>query len=291
MNPKKLNILEAAIHLFADKGFHATSIQEIADESGVSKGTIYLYFSSKNELITSLFSYYHEELQKKIKKIDGEIIGATERFERKIYVYLEELWKRKELIMLQIREQSLTVDETTIEVIQTIRHDIFEADKKMLLDMYGEDFRPYLVDGALLLESIRASVHQLLLLDHIEVTIDRLAAFIMHRMDELANGMIDKRNAPLLNERMFREPMTETDQQKSAKEALIEMERKLEVIDLPDDRNSELQGAIDFLYEEISKTTPQSFIIKGMLANFRNIPEMKETRLTLASRLEITLDD
>lgn len=273
MNAKKLNILEAAVHLFADKGFHATSIQEIADRSGVSKGTIYLYFSSKDELITSLFTYFHEELQKKITRIDEEVTGERRRFEKKIHIYLEELWKRKELIILQIREQSLTVNETTIEVIQDIRRNVFESDKRMLHDLYGEPFRPYLLDGALLLESIRTSVHQLLLFDHAEVTIDSLATFVIHRMDELANGMMDKNDTPLLHEGMFTD--TGDDLEPSPRDTLADMERVLKTIKVSDERYSELQGSIDFLYDEIAKPAPRSFLLKGMLANFRTIPEME----------------
>jgi AcrR family transcriptional regulator len=43
-------IIEAALELFGEKGFAATSMQEIARRAGVTKGTLYLYFPSKEEL-------------------------------------------------------------------------------------------------------------------------------------------------------------------------------------------------------------------------------------------------
>ena len=47
-------ILDAALSLFAEKGFAATRMDDIASRAGVTKGTIYLYFNSKEEVFKSL---------------------------------------------------------------------------------------------------------------------------------------------------------------------------------------------------------------------------------------------
>jgi len=47
-------ILDAALSLFAEKGFAATRMDDIASRAGVTKGTIYLYFQSKEEVFKSL---------------------------------------------------------------------------------------------------------------------------------------------------------------------------------------------------------------------------------------------
>jgi len=47
-------ILDAALTLFAEKGFAATRLDDVAREAGVSKGTVYLYFDSKEDLFKSL---------------------------------------------------------------------------------------------------------------------------------------------------------------------------------------------------------------------------------------------
>ncbi len=51
---KKRQITEAAIRLFAKRGFDVTSVQEIALAADVAKGTVYLYFPSKEALIESV---------------------------------------------------------------------------------------------------------------------------------------------------------------------------------------------------------------------------------------------
>jgi TetR/AcrR family fatty acid metabolism transcriptional regulator len=52
---KRERILDAAVRVFARKGFHATRVSEIAGAAGVADGTIYLYFASKEALLVSLF--------------------------------------------------------------------------------------------------------------------------------------------------------------------------------------------------------------------------------------------
>ena len=59
---KRVRILDAAVRVFAKKGFYATRVSEVAKAAGVADGTIYLYFKSKDELLVSLFEDRVERL-------------------------------------------------------------------------------------------------------------------------------------------------------------------------------------------------------------------------------------
>lgn len=52
---KRTGILEAAVKVFARKGYFAARVADIASEAGVADGTIYLYFKNKEDLLVSLF--------------------------------------------------------------------------------------------------------------------------------------------------------------------------------------------------------------------------------------------
>ena len=54
MNDRKQQVLLTAQQLFVEKGFSATSVQDILDEAKISKGTFYNYFSSKNECLIAI---------------------------------------------------------------------------------------------------------------------------------------------------------------------------------------------------------------------------------------------
>ena len=54
-------ILDVATHLFVEKGYDATSLQDIINETNLSKGAIYHHFSSKEEIFEAIFHRIGEE--------------------------------------------------------------------------------------------------------------------------------------------------------------------------------------------------------------------------------------
>lgn len=58
---RKQAILFAAAEIFHRKGFHATSIQDIAEEVGMLKGSLYYYISSKDELLFQIINDVHQD--------------------------------------------------------------------------------------------------------------------------------------------------------------------------------------------------------------------------------------
>jgi AcrR family transcriptional regulator len=55
---KRARIIAAAASLFGEKGYHDTTTAEIAESAGVAAGTIYIYFSSKEELLVAVFEEF-----------------------------------------------------------------------------------------------------------------------------------------------------------------------------------------------------------------------------------------
>lgn len=89
MNKTKRKIFETSMKLFAEKGYEATSIEEITATVGVAKGTLYYHFSSKEEI----FNFLIEEGMKLLK---NSIEIKTERVDN----YIEKL---KAIILIQIK--------------------------------------------------------------------------------------------------------------------------------------------------------------------------------------------
>ena len=90
---KESSLLESAFELFTNKGIKDTSIQEIADNAGVGKGTFYLYFKDKydiqEQLITrksnKLFNDALKKMYKQdIKKFDEQIIFVINYIEIRV---------------------------------------------------------------------------------------------------------------------------------------------------------------------------------------------------------------
>ena len=65
---KKQLIMEKALELFAENGIEATSIQQITERCGISKGAFYLSYKSKNELVHDLIDYFMSEITANIER-------------------------------------------------------------------------------------------------------------------------------------------------------------------------------------------------------------------------------
>lgn len=63
------NILQAALNLFASKGYHETSMSAVAESAGVGKGTLYWYFSSKDEMFRQVVNEKGEVLYEQLESL------------------------------------------------------------------------------------------------------------------------------------------------------------------------------------------------------------------------------
>jgi AcrR family transcriptional regulator len=70
--PVKERLLHVATRLFARHGFEGTSVQDIVDAAGVTKGAMYHYYGSKDDL---LFEVYHQVLSMQISHLDEIAAG------------------------------------------------------------------------------------------------------------------------------------------------------------------------------------------------------------------------
>jgi len=76
---KKQQILEAAIEVFARKGFKETKISSIAENAGIGKGTVYEYFTSKDELFQNAFYLFMDEINNAIAEKIYNILDPMEK--------------------------------------------------------------------------------------------------------------------------------------------------------------------------------------------------------------------
>jgi AcrR family transcriptional regulator len=70
---RRTELLDAALSAFSRKGYHATSLDDVAGEAGVSKALIYEHFASKQELYTDLIARNARELT---QRVAGALVGV-----------------------------------------------------------------------------------------------------------------------------------------------------------------------------------------------------------------------
>jgi TetR/AcrR family transcriptional regulator, fatty acid metabolism regulator protein len=82
MVDKRRVILDAAVHVFARRGFHSCRVSDVADEAGVAYGLVYHYFGSKEEILDTLFVDRWQLMLDAIEEIDGSDATARVKLER-----------------------------------------------------------------------------------------------------------------------------------------------------------------------------------------------------------------
>jgi TetR/AcrR family fatty acid metabolism transcriptional regulator len=93
---------EATLRVVARKGLEGATMQEIADEAGLAKGTLYLYFESRDDLIIHVAEAAFEELLAAVAKAIGQKGSAEDRLEAGIRTHVEFFEERRDLFRLFI---------------------------------------------------------------------------------------------------------------------------------------------------------------------------------------------
>ncbi|MCM3921153.1 TetR/AcrR family transcriptional regulator [Frankia sp. AiPs1] len=76
---REAEILQAALEIFARKGYAAASIQDVADAVGVLKGSLYHYIDSKEDLLFQIFDNAHVDAERLMTELDALEVDAVER--------------------------------------------------------------------------------------------------------------------------------------------------------------------------------------------------------------------
>jgi AcrR family transcriptional regulator len=116
---KRREILDAAVECFATTGYHAVSISDLAKHAGISKGLMYNYFSSKDELLKAIFNEIMAEM------MDLFNPGHVDEIDRKMFLkYMERyfrhlksnllLWKMYMAIFSQPAVQQILISEILV---------------------------------------------------------------------------------------------------------------------------------------------------------------------------------
>ena len=100
-NPDKYQrILDAAVSVFAEKGFFNSRISDIADRAGVADGTVYLYFKNKDEILMTAINTAFDAFMRHARTELEKLADPAERLRRLAFLHLEALGSNRELAVV-----------------------------------------------------------------------------------------------------------------------------------------------------------------------------------------------
>ena len=99
-------ILEAAARIFSEKGFHATSMQDIADEVHLQKASLYHHFSSKQEILADILDHALDLINQRLEIVLSQPLSADEKLRQAMTSYFQTIAENKNLsavLLLEMR--------------------------------------------------------------------------------------------------------------------------------------------------------------------------------------------
>jgi AcrR family transcriptional regulator len=108
---KTREIAKTALCLFSQKGYTATSVEQIAESARIGKGTVYEYFNSKEEIFIRAISDWIMETLDRLDEITGQIADPLHRFES-LFKMMREIFNFKDpgtvKLFVEINQQTFT---------------------------------------------------------------------------------------------------------------------------------------------------------------------------------------
>ena len=129
-------ILAAARGVMAQKGLDNLTMDDIAQAAGVAKGTLYLYFQSKDELIQALLTQVGEAMARDLEAIVATPDPPPDKLRRVVALLLQYVEQERELFPAYLRE--LVRSKSSRESISPFLHKHEERTLGLITDMFTE---------------------------------------------------------------------------------------------------------------------------------------------------------
>jgi TetR/AcrR family transcriptional regulator, fatty acid metabolism regulator protein len=100
-NPEKYQrILDAAVAVFAEKGFFTSRISDIADRANVADGTVYLYFKNKEDILMTAINTAFDAFMRQARTELEKLPNPAERLRRLAFLHLDALGSNRNLAVV-----------------------------------------------------------------------------------------------------------------------------------------------------------------------------------------------
>ncbi|RLL47130.1 TetR/AcrR family transcriptional regulator [Oceanobacillus piezotolerans] len=262
---KKQLIMEQALELFAEQGIDATSVQQITDKCGISKGAFYLSFKSKDELILTVLDDF-------IKRFISDIDYVVNNREKENLLYefylsiLNFFNEHSNFAKIFVKQQNFYISKEFIIKLEEYQQ-LFDRTVFKLVDRYyGDKVEDNKYDLAYCIQGFMKLYADLFFSMDIPVDMNRLCQSLVEKTDLIAAHttipVITKKISQLMNkpscENYSKDEICTLIQQE-----LQEMEESIE------------KDSLILLKEDLSNPKLSPALLNGLLENIRHHPQCK----------------
>lgn len=161
---KEKDILDAAIKVFAEYGYQKSKMQKIAETAGVSTGSVYVYYESKEAIFIQLVEQLWSDLHRQLISIEKrEDLNAINKFDSLIDILFDAFIDRPNLALAIVSELNDALEQTHKAFLGSYRQ-FMELGKKIVLKGIEEKIMSPNFDteiiGSFIFGGVRILLHQ-----------------------------------------------------------------------------------------------------------------------------------
>ncbi|USL44326.1 TetR/AcrR family transcriptional regulator [Priestia megaterium] len=281
MNQKQLDILGHTHQLFMEKGYVDTSVQDILERSGISKGTFYKYFSSKSELLISLLSSLQESLILQREKVAIEYRGDNQKVFQEQMIFMLNFAEQNKIP--EIIESTLVLNEVkTFHYIEELKAATFNWIYERFQQIFPSKTSAYLFDGAVLLEGMLNNMFKMNKALNYPLPIEQIVTYCMKRTEEIVIEVAEQKEQlfnPSIYSAVFNEK-TESHFSTDLTRVTAKLKRVIEnKLTNEEERRKSLEF-VTFISDELlqNDTEPRTFIIQSSLLSLEKIKNLAQSK-------------
>lgn len=263
MNEKHKMIIDKAVVLFAEKGYHATSVQEIAENCGIAKGSFYNYFRSKEELLVSVFKHFYETMKGSVGELEkDQSLTGRDKFVGQVAVHIKNMMGNSSLIQMLMQEQMLHISKELDEFLFFIYQDSLEWFRRKVKELYPDLSEEYVLDCAVMMDSLFKGYMEILIRNKEAFNSEMLPIFLLNRMDSIIGSWSDA-DVPLLKQFPWVECKAPMEDLKGEIQMILDQ--------LVNRQKKESKGSSKFseafkaIQNEFGKEHPSGVMVEGLL--------------------------
>ncbi|HEY4429890.1 MAG TPA: TetR/AcrR family transcriptional regulator [Paenibacillus sp.] len=271
---KQEQIIKIAMQIFAVKGSSSTSMQEIAELCGISKGSLYLVFKSKEELERSIFLYCYRMIRDPLLREEQETQRTPrEKLRNQIEILLSHVYELREFLQRQIQEVAGKGFDTEVpDWLRRNNASFLRWFQVKMETLYGKDIVPYTGDLSIVGHGLIKSYIAVIFRQDTHLSLAVMADHLMNLLDIIVSGLLTSKQPPLINSTILASWMEENEESKRKNPLRLIKEMKTVVSKLngeESDQTADLLESLNILESEVLLPHPRKAIIQGMLSNLQ----------------------
>lgn len=252
---RKQLIIDSALHLFAEKGIEATSVQQITDHCGISKGAFYLSFKSKDELVFSIIEHFMNNI---IREVDQAVSEGNTPSE-KLHIYFVHTMKVLShyagFADILMKENVSAINKALIERIHYYVELSNKNLEKLLFEVFGEQIEGRQYDLVVIVNGMVQS--------YMQYIFDSCQTFDAVRF---ADSLVEKTTLLATKSKIALLQNTSQFYRRIENYSIDHIVEELMLLQQQTTNNLELDS-LQLLIEELKSENPRKAIIIGLISN------------------------